>query len=116
MNCAFNPPHVAGRTDKGVSAISQVISFSTTRQTKRDVTREDVLTAFRESEACKKGRIVALDCQRVPKMFNARSSAKWRRYVYLFPIERLATSSSFADDGGIIFDVDVDRMDRMLRR
>ena len=86
MRCGFSPAYGAGRTDKGVTALSQVICFSTTRGTKQEVSEEDILTAFRDSDACRFRRLAVLDCRRVPKQFNARSSAIWRRYIYLFPL------------------------------
>lgn len=44
-----------------------------------------ILEKLRQSEAAQAGRIAILDCKRVPKKFNARSLATWRRYCYLFP-------------------------------
>ena len=72
----------AGRTDRGVSAISQIISFATFD----DVTADDILREFNASLACRQGHLWAWDCQRVPRKFQALFSATWRRYLYLFPL------------------------------
>jgi len=128
MQCSFSPAYVAGRTDRHVSAVSQVICVSTTRGshkilyketptnfvlfegTKKDVSREDIVSAFHNSEACREGRLVVLDCQRVPKKFNARSSATWRRYLYLFPLN----IASETDTG--LYDIDTEHVNRILSR
>ena len=75
----------AGRTDSGVSAISQVVCFHTTNMT---ITPMDVLTMMRQSGPCSSGRLAVYEVYRVPKKFNARSSATWRRYQYLLPLNR----------------------------
>ena len=93
----------AGRTDKGVSAVSQVVSFTTAL---KNLTREDIMTRMNTSEPCMSGRLTVIDCQRVPKKFNARSSATWRRYLYLFPLKQYSTGC---------FDVDVDHLNAVLR-
>ena len=105
MHRGFTPAYGAGRTDKGVSALSQVICFSTTRGTKQEVSEEDILAAFRGSDAFQSQRLTVLDCRRVPKQFNARSSATWRRYIYLFPLEVSPTGDA---------DVDVEYLNSVL--
>ena len=67
----------AGRTDSGVHATQQVVSFST--------------NAERPDKAWKRGsnsmlpNSIAISWVReVPAAFNARFSALWRRYLYLF--------------------------------
>lgn len=105
MGRSFTPAYGAGRTDKGVSAISQVICFSTTRGTKQEVSEEDILAAFRGSDAFQSQRLAVFDCRRVPKQFNSRSSATWRRYIYLFPLE-------VSPNGDL--DVDVDYLNSVL--
>jgi hypothetical protein len=73
----------AGRTDKGVSAISQIVSFATFDS----VTEETVLSAFNANvPAERKQFLVASQCCRVPRKFQALFSATWRRYLYLFPL------------------------------
>ncbi len=67
---------VAARTDAGVSALDQVVSF---------VAREDLdLTALRRTvnEASPEG-LICLGAARAPRDFHARASALGRRYVYL---------------------------------
>ncbi|MCK6547902.1 hypothetical protein L6R52_18770 [Myxococcota bacterium] len=82
----------AGRTDRGVSATGQVISFIS-----RDPVDVDVIR--RAIDDAPPGAIAALDVRRVSDKFHAQFSASTRRYVYLLP-----------DDP----DVDVARLDRML--
>jgi len=72
----------AGRTDKEVSAISQIICFSTFE----DLTSADFITQLKQSEAVHSGRLNVWDCKRVPKRFHALFSATWRRYLYIFPL------------------------------
>lgn len=108
MNYSFSRAYAAGRTDKDVSALSQVICFSTTTTTTAppEVEPDDILAAFEASDAFKAGRLIAFDCQRVPKMFNARSSAIWRRYIYLFPLCVTLTGE---------YDVDIFHLNRILK-
>jgi tRNA U38,U39,U40 pseudouridine synthase TruA len=94
----------AGRTDKGVSAVSQVINFSTTDLS---MTAQQWMERFRADESCRGGLLAAYECARVPKSFSARGSATWRRYLYLFPV-------NVASDGSI--DVDVAFVDSCLSR
>jgi tRNA pseudouridine38-40 synthase len=75
--CGLSAPlQVAGRTDAGVSAIDQVVSF---------VARADLdLEALRRqvNQATPAG-LICLGAARVPASFHARASALSRRYVYL---------------------------------
>jgi hypothetical protein len=73
----------AGRTDKDVSAISQVLSFAT----HDPLTSEDILSRCREHTAFKENKLAIYQCIRVPRRFHALFSASWRRYVYLFPLQ-----------------------------
>lgn len=73
---------VAGRTDKNVSAISQIVSFSSSTAESED----SILNQLRDSDAVQSNKMAIYDCKRVPRSFNARSSATWRRYVYLLPL------------------------------
>lgn len=93
----------AGRTDKEVSAVSQIISFATFD----DVSATDILNKLRDCEAVKSGRLAIFDCRRVPKRFHALFSATWRRYLYVFPLN----SGPFQ---GV--DVDCAFVDRCLKK
>lgn len=73
----------AGRTDGKVSAISQIINVISGPSH----TPESILAIARQSEAARQGRLVFYDCKRVPRSFNARSNALWRRYCYLVPLD-----------------------------
>ena len=88
----FNKLAAAGRTDKGVSAIGQVISFIGSEPV------EPARIAQALDEAAP-DELAALEVQRVSNSFHAQFSACARRYVYFAP-----------DDGTI----DVALADRML--
>lgn len=83
---------VGGRTDRGVSATGQVISF----WSRKGLLLSD-LEAVLDSAA--PGAIVCRSVERVPRWFHAQFSARWRRYVYRMPADPT---------------VDVARADRML--
>ena len=74
---------IAGRTDKYVNAISQIFTFVHSD----DISPMDLLQKLRQTEPALTGRIVFHDCARVPRQFNARASALWRRYLYLVPLK-----------------------------
>ena len=93
----------AGRTDADVSAVSQVISL-TGRQ---EETAEDLLQKMRLSDPVQSGRLAVYSCERVPKKFNSRSCATWRRYLYLLPLNE----GSFNG-----FDIDIDFVNEALNR
>lgn len=82
------PTTGAGRTDRGVSAISQIINFNTNNM---NLTSNDIYEKFRQSKPCLDGRLTIYDCYRVPKKFHSRASATWRRYLYMFPLKRIST-------------------------
>jgi hypothetical protein len=94
----------AGRTDASVSAISQVVSLVGNI----DDTAELLLERMRASEPVLSGRLAVYGCVRVPKKFNARSSATWRRYLYMLPLNE----GHFP--GGV--DIDIEFFDKALRR
>jgi tRNA pseudouridine(38-40) synthase len=93
----------AGRTDSQVSAVSQVICISSSP----DVTAADLLTRMKLSEPVTNGRLQVYDCYRVPHKFNARSSATWRRYLYLLPLN----TGQFGDD----VDIDISFVNDALK-
>lgn len=67
---------VAGRTDRGVSATGQVVSFHTRSPVTIDALRDAIDRASPQALAC-------LGVEEVPRRFHARFSAVARRYVYL---------------------------------
>jgi len=69
----------AGRTDAGVTAVGQVLSFHT-----YDSPTADAIAAAVDGVA--PGHLRACTVARVPRAFHATFSACWRRYVYLFPL------------------------------
>lgn len=69
----------AGRTDAGVSALGQVVSFYSWP----DLQAEDVVRAIDDAAP---GDCVARAVQRVPRSFHAGFSATWRWYVYVLPL------------------------------
>lgn len=88
----FGKLAAAGRTDRGVSATGQVVSFIS-----RDPV--DCAAIARAVDEAAPGALAALDVRRVAHQFHAQFSASARRYVYLHP-----------DDAR----VDVARIDAML--
>lgn len=81
-----------GRTDRGVSATGQVISF----WSRVPLDPREIEQAI---DQARPGELAALDVRWVPRCFHAQHSAVLRRYVYLL------------DDGGTF---EVARLDRML--
>ncbi|KHF99941.1 tRNA pseudouridine synthase A [Gossypium arboreum] len=71
---------VAGRTDKGVSAIRQVCSFYTWR---KDVKPCDIEG---EINSAAPGKLRVVSVSEVSRVFHPNFSAKWRRYLYIFPL------------------------------
>jgi tRNA pseudouridine38-40 synthase len=67
---------VAGRTDAGVHALRQVVSFAARASLDLAALRQGLNAALPEG-------IVALEAHRVPPSFHARNSAVARTYVYL---------------------------------
>ncbi|KAL1210918.1 hypothetical protein V5N11_011272 [Cardamine amara subsp. amara] len=72
---------VAGRTDKGVSALNQVCSFYTWRKDIEPIEIEDAIN----KDASGKLRVVSIS--KVSRSFHPNFSAKWRRYLYIFPLD-----------------------------
>lgn len=73
---------VAGRTDRGVSAAAQVVSFRSAERLRLPELEEALLTQLGPAQA---DTLSALELRRVPRRFHARWSAKARRYRYLAP-------------------------------
>ncbi|KAI3974457.1 hypothetical protein MKX01_017950 [Papaver californicum] len=71
---------VAGRTDKGVTALNQVCSFFTWRN---DIKTQDVEDAINSASP---GKLRVVSSSKVSRDFHPNFSAKWRRYFYIFPI------------------------------
>lgn len=67
------------------------------------------LNLLKNSDACKEGRLNVYNCYRVPRKFNSRSSATWRRYLYLFPLQEGPYQYQ-----GESFDVDINFANKML--
>lgn len=94
----------AGRTDGDVSAISQIICFSTYDE----VTPESLLINVAASEAAQSERLRVFECVRAPRRFHSLFGATWRRYLYVMPLNKGTY------DGGV--DVDVAFVNAALRR
>ncbi|KAL9226942.1 hypothetical protein vseg_002698 [Gypsophila vaccaria] len=71
---------VAGRTDKGVTGLHQVCSFYTW---KKDVNIEDIEHAI---NAATPGKLRVISVSQVSRAFHPNFCAKWRRYLYIFPL------------------------------
>ncbi|KAK3017894.1 hypothetical protein RJ639_004698 [Escallonia herrerae] len=91
---------VAGRTDKGVTAISQVCSFYTWR---KDVKASEIEDAINNMAP---GKIRVISVLEVSRAFHPNFSAKWRRYLYIFPLkygeegEQSSQSEIYGEDVG----------------
>ncbi|CAH1426801.1 unnamed protein product [Lactuca virosa] len=71
---------VAGRTDKGVTGFQQVCSFYTWRE---DIKPQDIQDAI---NSITPGKLRVISVSKVPRTFHPNFSAKWRRYLYIFPL------------------------------
>ncbi|KAK7318045.1 hypothetical protein RJT34_02742 [Clitoria ternatea] len=71
---------VAGRTDKGVTALQQVCSFYTW---KKDVKPGDIEDTINQAAP---GKLRVISVSDVSRAFHPNFSAKWRRYLYIFPL------------------------------
>ncbi|KAJ6372831.1 hypothetical protein OIU76_027208 [Salix suchowensis] len=71
---------VAGRTDKGVSALQQVCSFYTWR---KDVKPHEIEDAINDVAP---GKVRVVSVSEVSRAFHPNFSAKWRHYLYIFPL------------------------------
>jgi tRNA pseudouridine38-40 synthase len=89
---ALSPLSPGGRTDRGVHATGQVVSFFSRERCPLGPIADAI-------DAARPGALAALDVRIVSNSFHARWSATERAYVYLWP-----------DDGS----VDVRRVDRLL--
>ncbi|KAL6292423.1 hypothetical protein ACE6H2_000565 [Prunus campanulata] len=70
---------VAGRTDKGVTAVHQVCSFYTWR---KDFKSQDITDAINSAAP---GKLRVISVSEVSRAFHPNFTAKWRRYLYIFP-------------------------------
>ncbi|XP_045822712.1 tRNA pseudouridine synthase A [Trifolium pratense] len=71
---------VAGRTDKGVTALHQVCSFYTW---KKDIKPREIEDAINDAAP---GKLRVVSVYEVSRAFHPNFSAKWRRYLYIFPL------------------------------
>nr|XP_023879372.1 uncharacterized protein LOC111991795 isoform X3 [Quercus suber] len=71
---------VAGRTDKGVTALQQNCAFSTWR---RDIKPRNIGEAINSAVP---GKLRVISVSEVSRVFHPNFSAKWRRYLYIFPM------------------------------
>ena len=81
----------AGRTDAGVSALNQLVSFYAWPELTVDDIREAI------DGATPDGSMRLLTAQRVPRSFHATFSTRWRRYVYLLPANGLGVTADDID-------------------
>ncbi|KAI3803196.1 hypothetical protein L1987_31345 [Smallanthus sonchifolius] len=86
---------VAGRTDKGVTGFQQVCSFYTWRE---DVRPQDIEDAI---NCTLPGKLRVLSVSKVPRTFHPNFSAKWRRYLYIFPLNAGEVDD---EDATIVYD------------
>ena len=97
--------YCAGRTDADVSAISQVVSFITSNVsiTPNEI-KNKINSVYNDSDR----RLKCYDVYRVPKSFNPRSHATWRRYIYLIPLNKSVYNCTSG------YDIDANFVNRML--
>eukprot|EP01052_Picozoa_sp_SAG31_P002463 SAG31_NODE_87_length_26728_cov_40.161591_14_plen_648_part_00 len=82
----------AGRTDRSVHAIGQVVSFHSAV-----LLNPDALAAAVEPIP---GLAIWAPLRRCPKSFHATFGAKWRRYVYTLPLVESELSAAGGSDSG----------------
>lgn len=78
----------AGRTDAGVSALGQLVSFHSFPELTVGMIREAIDTSAPEPSSLR-----MVSAQQVPRSFHATFSTTWRRYVYLLPARGLGVTS-----------------------
>ncbi|KAF9662998.1 hypothetical protein SADUNF_Sadunf18G0112600 [Salix dunnii] len=86
---------VAGRTDKGVSALQQVCSFYTWR---KDVKPHEIEDAINDVAP---GKVRVVSVSEVSRAFHPNFSAKWRRYLYIFPLNNGENREEIEGEGDI---------------
>jgi tRNA pseudouridine38-40 synthase len=106
------PLAVAARTDRGVHALSQVVSFAARREI-------DPVTLRRALNAALPEDVIVLDVWSAPEGFHARASARSRTYVYLVGTELppelrayawcLPDARAFSASGECLLDADLMR-------
>ena len=101
----------AGRTDKFVSASAQIINFVHSRP----VSPHDLLSELRQTEPVLAGRLAFHACARVPRQFNARACATWRRYLYLVPLTLQDEGTIAPASSPARLPVDTEFVDRVFR-
>lgn len=74
----FRAMQVAGRTDRGVSALAQVVSF-------RCDAALNIQSMLDRINQLAPGEVWALDLRTMPRSFHARAEARARHYRYLLP-------------------------------
>uniref|UniRef100_A0A0R0K9F1 tRNA pseudouridine synthase n=1 Tax=Glycine max TaxID=3847 RepID=A0A0R0K9F1_SOYBN len=84
---------VAGRTDKGVTGLQQVCSFYTW---KKDVKPRDIEDAINHATP---GKFRVISVSEVSRVFHPNFSAKWRRYLYIFPLTNGRYTDQSNDNG-----------------
>lgn len=96
---------VAGRTDKGVTALNQVCSFYTWR---KDVKVEDVECAI---DMAAPGKLRVVSVSQVSRAFHPNFCAKWRRYIYMFPLseDNLSNQIDKREKENVFFDMSHER-------
>ncbi|XP_050260273.1 uncharacterized protein LOC126705360 isoform X3 [Quercus robur] len=84
---------VAGRTDKGVTALQQNCAFSTW---KRDIKPRDIGEVINSAVP---GKLRVISVSEVSRVFHPNFSAKWRRYLYIFPLNDWEDGEQSSESG-----------------
>ncbi|RDX89514.1 truA, partial [Mucuna pruriens] len=85
---------VAGRTDKGVTALQQGSLYTVTW--KKDVKPRDIEDAINHAAP---GKLRVISVSEVSRIFHPNFSAKWRRYLYIFPLTDGGYRDQSSDNG-----------------
>lgn len=96
---------VAGRTDAGVHARAQVVSFAAEGPVDTDRLQRSITSMLGPE-------VVALGVTEVPAGFSARFSAMWRRYEYLLDIGPAPDPLRRHQAWWVSDDLDAERMNR----
>uniref|UniRef100_A0A0D9WSX6 tRNA pseudouridine synthase n=1 Tax=Leersia perrieri TaxID=77586 RepID=A0A0D9WSX6_9ORYZ len=111
---------VAGRTDKGVTALQQVCSFYTWRKDVKSIYIKDSINKAAPD------KLRPLHVSEVSREFHPNFAAKWRRYLYIFPLDEEAKPISGEEQSSKILEgseynikpqsFDVAKVDRIIRQ
>lgn len=101
---------VAGRTDAGVHALGQVCSATLEKDWKPHRLLSGLNSFFR-----KEGKVSAIRAELMPDDFDARFSAKARKYLYIIQNRKPPLSVTKGRAWHVVFDLDLEKMREAAR-